>query len=261
MKIFLLCCILCCSILEVSGQEITATLEGKTPLSGEHFIGIDKYGSRYTTKNNTLLKTTDGKTYQFSDLQLGHLSTVDILNPLKIVLFYQNMNTAVLLDDKLSEITRINFNLIANYRSVDFVTKANQHRLWVLNADAQELELFNYQQRKVEAHSHPLSGKIIQQVSDFNYCWLLTNSQLLRYNAYGSFMNALPAEGIAQIAYHNGRLMSLKGEKLMILLKNENDFRLVSIPEIKVKAFYLADENLYIYDGTSLYHYILNLPN
>src|SRR5699024_4105348 len=91
MKGFLLCMLLCYCVWEASAQEITATLAGKFPLKAERFIGIDTYGNRYVVNHNTLVKTSENKTYQFSDRQLGHLSSVDILNPLKIVLFYRNI--------------------------------------------------------------------------------------------------------------------------------------------------------------------------
>lgn len=241
-------------------QNISAKLESKTPLENVEFIGVDKYGDTYTEHKNIFYKTGE-KSYQFSDIQLGKLTSVDILNPLKIVLFYKDMNTVVLLDDKLNEINRINFNTLSNFRTVGFATKANQNNLWIFNVDLQELELFDYRQNKVVSHTQPLNGEVLQQKSNFNFCWLLTKTKLKRYNSYGSFIDGFPADSITKINNYNQRLVALHNKKLSILLKGAKSFQPIYIPEIVIKEFYLMDENLYLYDGKFIYNYRLNLPN
>lgn len=259
MKSFVFCFLLIISTA-VSAQELSAKLKSKTPLKKVEFVGVDKYENTYTIHNDVFHKTGEND-FQFSDIQLGELTSADILNPLKIVLFYESMNTVVLLDDKLNEINRINFNTLPNFRNVGFATKANQNNLWIFNMDLQELELFDYKNQKVVAHTQPLDDEIVQQQSNFNFCWLLTKSKLKRYNSYGSFIDEYPVDDSTKISNHNQRLMALHDKKLSILLKGETDFHPISMPEIAIKDFYLTGENLYLYDGDFLYHFHLNLPN
>src|SRR5699024_3745943 len=101
-------------------------------------------------------------------------------------LFYRNANTAVLLDDKLTEITRVDFNRVKHFRTVGFATKANKYGLWIFNEDSQELELFDYKSKSIRVKTQPVAEKVLQQRSDFNYCWLLTEHALISYNSYSS---------------------------------------------------------------------------
>lgn len=242
-------------------QEIQTELISQTPFSQDRFVGVDKYESLYSIDKNVLYKKTDKKTYQFSALQLGELSSVDILNPLKIVLFYKDLNTAILLDDKLNEIERVHFNQLSDFKTPSFVTKATRNNLWVFNINTQQLEVFDYKQNRVIAHSQPIQQPVLNQQSNFNYCWLLTSSKLMQYNIYGSFIEEYVVENIIDISFYNNYLLILDSEGLQILDYKKKEFRPLSLPEIKIKNIYTANENIYIYDGEILYHYTFNIPN
>lgn len=259
-KILLTCLFLCFTILGFS-QHRSAELIAKTALKNADFVGVDKYGAMYSIKNNTLYKKTPEKTFHFSSPQLGSLSTVDILNPLKIVLFYKHSNTVVLLDDNLSEIQQFNFNTYQPLKTVGFATKANQNALWIFNIDSQELEIYNYKRRATEAQSLPITGQVIQQKSNFANCWLLTQTALLHYNIYGSFINAYPAENITKIAFYNKTLLVLKEGKLHLINLRTHKMTQLQLPEIGLKDFSLVGENIYLYDGNFVYHYRFNQSN
>ncbi|HLS31571.1 MAG TPA: hypothetical protein VK021_12000 [Flavobacteriaceae bacterium] len=240
-------------------QEIETALISQTPFSHERFLGIDKYESQYSIDKNTLYKKTPEKTYQFSALQLGELTSVDILNPLKIVLFYRDLNTAILLDDKLSEIERVRFNELSEFKTPAFVTKATRSNLWVFNINTQTLEIFDYKQKKVIAQSQSIPQPVIDQQSNFNYCWLLTADKLKRYNIYGSFVEEFLVEDITDISFYNNYILLLNVEgELQILDYKAKEFQTLSLPEIKIRDIYTADKNIYIYDGETLYHYTFN---
>ena len=55
-------------------------------------------------------KTKDHQSLEYKNISLGKITKVDLQNPLKIVLFYENFNTAVLLDNQLNETQKINFS-------------------------------------------------------------------------------------------------------------------------------------------------------
>ena len=84
---FTLFCLLIIS--ETNAQELTASFVEKTPFAKEEFVGVDKFNNQYSIHNNIFFKLEKQtqKQYQFSDIQLGKLFSVDIINPLKITLF------------------------------------------------------------------------------------------------------------------------------------------------------------------------------
>src|SRR5690606_27175418 len=73
----------------------------KVPLVSDRFIGLDNYKNSYFIKDRVINKQGPDGNFLFNDLQLGRITSVDIINPLKVVVFFQDTNTVVLLDNKL----------------------------------------------------------------------------------------------------------------------------------------------------------------
>ena len=97
----------------IFSQEIS--LVGTSNIDAEKFIGVDTYDNLYYIKDQILFKKTNSSVYNFKDFQLGELYSVDIINSMNIAVYYQDFNVVVLLDNKLSEIERINFNSIYEF--------------------------------------------------------------------------------------------------------------------------------------------------
>ncbi len=241
-------------------QDVSAIVKQSVPLAADSFIGVDEFKSLYFIKDNTFYKKETRKTYQFTDFSLGDITSVDILNPLKIVLFYQDTNTTVVLDNTLSEIRQINFNQISEFRTVQYATTAIDRNLWIYNLDLQQLELFDYNRNEVIASSIPISEAVLQQKSNYNFCWLQTKDGIQKYNIYGSLMNDYSIPYILTFAEKNGNLVIATTESLSYLAKGRVEPEPIQLPKFDVKQLYLDIENLYIYDGEMLHLYQLLLP-
>ena len=246
---------------QLQAQEITTTLVEKTPFNLERFVGVDKFNNFYGITNNTLYKLEGSKKYQFADLQLGELSSVDLLNPLKITLFYKNTNTAVIVDNRLNEISRINFTTIQNFRNVSFATTGKDRSLWIYNIDLQQLELFNYHTLKVVAHTQPINHQVMAQQSNYNFCWLLQDEKLEFYNSYGSFMTSFNVPKDLAFSESNNILVAKTQENWYILERKQTSLKELQVLENAVKDFYLNNENLYLYTDNFIYNYHINLSN
>src|SRR5690606_23871748 len=68
------------------------------------YFGKDALGYDYFSKNNVLYKQKNSEKWEYKNLSLGKITLVDLINPLKILVFYQDFNSVVLLDNQLSEI-------------------------------------------------------------------------------------------------------------------------------------------------------------
>ncbi len=244
----------------VFAQEITISPISTIPLKTEKFIGVDEYKNIYTVDRATLFKSNDKEQIQFSDIQLGSIKSVDILNPLRITVFYDQFNTAVILDNRLNEITRINFNQLDNFKNISYAQTASDRRLWIYNQDLQQLELFDYRTNRVEKSSPPISQPVLGMTSNFNYCWLLTESELLKYNTYGSLIYKKPKGFIDQAFMTDGHLLVLDNGTFKILLKDADEFQPLNLSEKDIEQFSMTGEILYIYRGDSLATYELKLP-
>ena len=79
-------------------------------LTDKVFKGFDGLGNEYFVKNNVFMKQSETESWEYKNVALGKISAVDIINPLKIVLFYEDFNSVVLLDNQLNKMTEINFS-------------------------------------------------------------------------------------------------------------------------------------------------------
>lgn len=263
MKKFSLLLILLCHI----GLAQTLTLESAKPLLADRFIGLDNYKNTYFIKDRIIHKQGPDGNFRFNDLQLGRITSVDIINPLKVIAFFQDTNTVVMLDNKLNEIERINFNNLPQFLNVSTATNAGNNSLWLFNVDTQQLELYNYGSKMQTVVSQPFPGKLLSQASNFNYCFTLTEKKLRAFNIYGSLLNETDSEAYEKIIQQNENLIALKENSLFFLpdfarRNPEIDHKTapLELPEITVKDLQLTNDFLYIYDGENLHTFKLTLP-
>lgn len=245
----------------------TVSFKNVTPYVMDRFIGIDNFKNTYYLKNRVLHKHGADGNFEYNALQLGRITSVDIINPLKVIIFFQDTNTVVLLDNKLNEIDRISFDNLREFLNVSTATNAGNNSLWIFNVDSQQLEIYNYREKRQNVVSHPIIGKLRSQASNFNYCFVLTNNKLRAYNVYGSLLNEMPNDGFEKIVQFNENLVALKDNSLYYIsdFAKRNGEALdeivkLELPEMTIKELQLTNDFLYIYDGKNLHTFTLTLP-
>jgi len=252
--------ILCFLSLSVFGQEaIEATFINKIALGSELPIRIDNFGVQYSVNQATFSKIENDKTQTYSNVQLGNITTANVFNPLKINLFYKNFNTAIILDNRLAEIFKIDFNTKQPYKNVSHISTGYDNTLWVFNQENQQLELYDYKVDKVRATAIPVQSNVIDMKSDYNYCWLLTENFLYTYNYFGSVLSKIKNEGYTAIAEDNGNLVLQSNNSLYYLTKDTANLIPIKLPELLINRFLLTNETLYIYDGELLHQFQLKI--
>lgn len=251
---------LCFLTLSVFGQEaIEATFIKKFPLKFQTFIGIDKFGSTYTINQSTFYKIDGFKQVTYSNVQLGNITSANAFSPLKINLFYKNFNTAIILDNRLAEIYKIDFNTKQPYKNVSYISTGYDNTLWVFNQDNQQLELYDYKANTTRVTAIPVQSNVLDIKSDYNYCWLLTENYLYTYNYFGSVISKLKNEDYTEIAEDNGNLIIKSDNNLLFMAKDTNHLIPIKLPELLINRFLLTNETLYIYDGETLHQFQLKI--
>lgn len=227
-------------------------------LKADKFIGIDKFQNMYYVKNNTLFKKPENEeTIAFQDFQLGDIDRVDILNPNKIILFYKLANIVVILDNRMTEIDRQNFNTISPFKNVAFAGISKDQSLWIYNIDLNQLELYDYRFDKTIAKSLPINDEILDMANNFNQSYLLTKHGVLVYNIYGSLVKEIQMKNIKGFNLFKNQLLLYTGDSIKILGKNFETVNSFNIKSLEPKNLFFADENLYIYDGKKIIKYII----
>ena len=64
-------------------------LLSKTPLKIDQFVGKDTFNHLYYINKGALFKEGDLGSFRFQDFQLGPIASVDLINPMNVVVFYE----------------------------------------------------------------------------------------------------------------------------------------------------------------------------
>lgn len=173
-KILILLFIACSfSAVSAQNQKIKASLISSFTADVDDFLGYDSFGFSYHIKNNVFKKFKGNEIFEYKNVSLGNITKVDILNPLKIVLFYEDFNTVVLLDNQLNKMTEINFLQNSTPIVIPAIGMSTQNQLWVFNTLNQQIGLFDYLKNEYKTVSTPLTDGIKYYQTDFNsFFWI-----------------------------------------------------------------------------------------
>lgn len=239
------------------------------------FYGVDDFENLYYNTNNVLYKKGTDKRLEFYDIQLGDITSVDIINPLKILVFYRDTQTLVFLDNRLNEQLRLEFNLLKPQRFIEHARLAGERRLWLYNMDLSRLELYDYINDRLINSTTPIKEPVIDMQSDYNFCHLVTENAVITFNSYGSETSRILEKITLPVAFDFEQL-AFKNKKEWKWYRFDREFRfresspeLTSGSELKPpfsqeytpESLYLKGNKLYIYSQKRLYVSTINLKN
>ncbi|MEJ6793309.1 MAG: hypothetical protein QNK89_11420 [Lacinutrix sp.] len=240
-------------------DSIKAELKTKIEFKADSIIGIDNFYTILFTLNNTLTKKQDNKLLKYSNVQLGPITSANSFNPLKINLFYKAFNTVIILDNRLAEIFKIDFNQTKPYKNVSHVSTGSDNTIWIFNQDLMQLELYDYKNNTIRAKTLPIENNILDIASNYNWCWLLTKNFIYKYNYFGSLVSKTPNKGYTKIEECNENIILKKENTLFYAAKNTETIKPVSITNLLISQFFVTNQFVYIYTDKLLYTYQLKL--
>ncbi len=246
--------------LTFSQQSIEVSFVKKTKLNIETLVGIDNFETTYYVTNNELFKSEKGIVLStFSNIQLGQITSVNTFNPLKIVVFYKAFNTVIILDNRLSEMFKLDFNTIQPFKDVTHITTGIDNTIWLFNQTTQQLENYDYKANVTRIKALPIQSEVIDLKSNYNFSWLLTKDYLYSYNYVGSLLSKIKNTGFTKLIQTNGNLILQKINQLFYLVKDTELFLELKISKLLIKQFFVTNETVYIYDDEFLYQYRLKI--
>ena len=237
-------------------------------LSADRVYGKDDFKSVYYGRNNVIFKQSDQSVTQYYAPQLGEVTRVDIINPLKIIVFYEQTQHVVVLDNRMNEIQRFSLAELIPGSYVTYVGLAGERRLWIYNANTLTLDLYDYVNNRRILSTPPISDNVTTATSDFNFCYLLTDDQLLMFNIYGSLTDTRNISGKEIITDHD--LIGVFHEGNFTFFKRTKDNRLgdlqltwdeklsAHLASEDVTDFFLRHNILYLYHENQLVPYQLS---
>ena len=188
-KLLTLFLILSTFILFAQAKFVEATQINTTAISADTILGYDTFNSLYYIKENTLYKTTNSTQVEYNNFSLGKISKVDFQNPLKILVFYERFNTAVLLDKQLSEIIKFDFSQTEFPIVCSAIGISTQNKLWIYNNLTQKIGLYSTSKNTLDELTTALESPIKQYITDVNqFSWIDENQDWFSCNIYGKII-------------------------------------------------------------------------
>jgi len=240
-------------------DNIKTELKSEINFKADSIIGIDNFGTVYYTLNNSLIKIQEDKLLKYSNVQLGNITSANSFNTLKINVFYKAFNTVIILDNRLAEIYKIDFNQIEPYKNVSHVSTGSDNTIWIFNQDLMQLELYDYKTNTTRAKTLPIENNVLDIVSNYNSCWIVTKAFIYKYNYFGSLVLKTPNNGYINVKESNENIVLKKENTLYYNSKNTEATKPISISNLLISQFFVTNQIVYIYTDKVLYQYQLKL--
>ena len=224
----------------------------------------DPMGNVYIIKNNHLVKYVQDYTQaaEYTNLFLGNIHSIDVSDPLRILLYYQDHNQLVWVDNFLSEIRSPIWLDDLGVDQARLVCSSNQGGFWIFNGLNNQLQYFDVNLQFV-LESIPLNSLT---GPDIQPAYMLEKSRkvylnvpgfgILVFDLFGNYSKTISLEIPGEFQVTDQHLYYFKEGKFYSYDLRTNNRTLLQFPEedgiIKVE---MQPDFLYLFSrqGYSVY--------
>jgi hypothetical protein len=228
------------------------------------FITTDNLQNVYVATLESIIQKYNSKgelLFTYNNENYGKASLIDASNPLRILVYYDEYLTIVVLDRTLSELYI--YNLIDyGFNQVNEVVSTPDNGLWLYDEWTNQLKRIG-QQGEVMVASNDLSQVLgfkiepVQIILQNNSIYLYDRKKgILVFDLYGQYLKTIDIKGIYLINIKGNQLSYFKNERLHFYhLKQKRTYKeTIPYPEAIIQAF-KEGELLYINMAGSVYIY------
>ncbi len=183
---------------------------------------LDNIGNSYVVNEDEMMKyLANGKFFtRYSNLKLGSITSVDVTNPLKLVVFYKDFQQILFLDNQLS----LNSDIVAleslGYEQTELVCASANNSFWIYDKRNNELVRFNENSKKISATGN--LKQILRENITPNYMiehngFLYLNSPekgIYVFDIFGAFSKIISLKGLTHFQVNGNILYYQKGMEL-----------------------------------------------
>ncbi len=125
-------------------NEIAVNIKSLDKIRGDK-IYLDPQGNLYVIQD-ALLHKYNGRgdfLYSYSNFSLGNITTADVTNPMKIMLYYQETNTILFLDERLAPITDKIDLFTKRYTTISMAAYTTDNQIWLYDYAGMDLVILD----------------------------------------------------------------------------------------------------------------------
>nr|WP_315145300.1 hypothetical protein [uncultured Flavobacterium sp.] len=243
-------------------QNISAKQISSQKTDFDVLVGFDGMGNLYYIKNNAFYKKNEKELWQYKNVSLGKITKIDIQNQLKIMLYYENFNTIILLDNQLNETQKINFSENEIPILVSASGIASQNRLWIYNSLTQQIGLFDFLKNTFQSITPSFNGNLKYYESNFNtFQWIDDKMNWYAVDVFGKITTIGKAPEFDQIqVVSNQEIVFSKNGTLFLQDLKKNRIYTIENVDKSFKKFYYKDQILAIFTNQEITNYKITIP-
>lgn len=234
-----------------------------SPIKGQA-LKTDNLGNAYVVQGDMITKLLEsGKFYRvYSNKRLGNISSVDVMNPLKIVLFYEDFSRISFLDNTVTE----NGNVLQledrGLELASLVCASFDNGLWIY--DPVQFLLTRFDQQLQETVRITNLNQILGYAPNPDF---MTESEsilyindpehgILRFDIFGTYLSMIPIQGLENFQVKDQQLFYSisKGDLIAYGLKTLQSDTL-NLPRNDYKELSWWKDRVYILTEDSLVAY------
>lgn len=180
--------------LSLAKAQDSPALSVECPAQGRT-VTTDPNGNVYVTNGATLFKlNADGEIlFRYTNFQQGNISSIDVDNPLKIMVFYKEASLILFLDEKLVPMMEP-LDLFSRFHNIALATYSTDNTIWLYDEVLQDLINVNFQLDEISRNHlswedfHPLRFYSLQE----KQLAMCTEESIYYFDAFGTYLKQLP---------------------------------------------------------------------
>lgn len=260
-------CFACCAVL--GSAQLPMPIIKSIPIAART-IEVDELGNVYVLRSdNLLLKYNErgDSLANYNALANGPMTSIDVSNPLRIMLYYARYAQLVLLDRMLAPKTELNVRKL-NMLNANVIAASAEGNLWIydqFNATLNKLDMeLNYMIKGNDLRQQlSVLPKPLALLERNRRVYLLDTAQgIFIFDQYGSYLNTIPIVGLTHLQVIANQLVYRADNELIVYdmeRVTERRLALPQLPGLPIQAALLSRNTLYVLYPDRLILY--QLPN
>jgi len=228
--------------------------------SKNNFTETDPLGFIYSVDEQEIIKhDSKGKILsRFSTRNYGNITSADVSNPLKIILFFKDFSAMLILDNMLNPSGDIIALENLGIPRAGMVCRAFDNGFWIFDTDKIQLQRFSNSSEIISQ-----SGNLNQLISNSiklkdmkeanNKVYLLNqDSCLFEFDIFGTYLKTLKLKENQKIQIKENRILTWSQNKIYILDEKSLFQQEIDFLEFKIKSISFFYNQLIISDGKKI---------